>query len=491
MNTSVNEIYSALERRNIAVRAVELSDGGTILLFDYAGKQRAISGTSPDLTSATGRTTANNKYVSHVTAEHIGMPLPQTALYDTDDQAAAFLAAHGTIVVKPLNGAHGNGVTTNIRTHEQLTAALDRARTYSTSVLLQQQVSGNDLRILVIDGRLAAATERVPATVIGDGKRTVAELIEHENATNPLRGDNYEKPMNRIASDIATLYIGDDGLARVPATGEHVQVVGTANIGTGGSAIDRTGTVPQELVSAAERFADTIGVYTCGVDFLYDAERQTWFFIEANTSPSFGLHLWPTEGDGVDVTEIFVSRLLASYDKQTDDAPTVIGRNTIVHFVGYAADVPAKVDTGADRSSVWASNIEITDDHLLRFTFFDEKSPLYTGEVVSTSDYNVSKVRSSSGHMQIRYRVQLPIVIRGRHVMASFTLANRRANHFPVLIGRRTLAGKFLVDVSRAEYEMPRSKRKRHQLNEELSQDPRAFYEKYHANDDESDKVKK
>ncbi len=314
MNTSVNEIFNALERRNIAARAVGLSDGGTILLFDYAGKQRAISGTSPDLTSATGRTIANNKYVSHVTAERIGMPMPRTALYDNDDQAVAFLATHKTIVVKPLNGGHGDGVTTNIHTHKQLAAALDHARTISGSVLLQQQVSGNDLRILIIDGRLVAATERVPAAVVSDGERTIAQLIEYENTTNSLRGENYEKPMNRIPMDVAMLYLGEDGLARIPAKGEHIQVVGTANIGTGGSSIDRTQTVSQELISAAEHFADVIGVYTCGVDFLHDVERQTWFFIEANTSPSFGLHLWPTKGDGVDVTEIFVTRLLASYD---------------------------------------------------------------------------------------------------------------------------------------------------------------------------------
>lgn len=322
MNTSVSQIYNALERRGITTRAVGLSDGGTILLFDYAGKQRAISGTSPDLTSATGRTIANNKYVSHVTAERIGMPMPQTALYDNDDQAAAFLATHKIIVVKPLNGAHGDGVTTGIHTQEQLTAAIERAQAISGSMLLQQQVSGNDLRILVIDGCFVAATERVPAAIVGDGERTVAQLIEHENTTNSLRGENYEKPMNRIPVDVATLYLGEDGLARVPVRGENVQVVGTANIGTGGSSIDRTQTVSQELIDAAKRFTRAIGVYTCGVDFLHDIERQTWFFIEANTSPSFGLHLWPTEGDGVDVTEIFVTHLLASYDSELSTVNT-------------------------------------------------------------------------------------------------------------------------------------------------------------------------
>lgn len=488
MNTSVNEIYAALQKRGVDVDPVVLPSGATMLLFDYAGKVRSISGTSPDLTSATGRTIANNKYATYTYAQRLGMPVPMTESYVDATQAEAFLGSYGRIVVKPLDGAHGNGVTTGIVTTEQLRSAVDKARTVSDNVILQQQVTGSDLRILVIGGQLAAVAERVPASVTGDGERSVKALIEHENASNPLRGLNYEKPLNRIDVDVASQFLGEAGMSDVPAKNENVIVVGTANIGTGGHAVNRTGLVPAAMVEQAVMLAESIGVYTCGVDFLYDADRQEWHLIEVNSSPSFGLHLWPTEGDPIDVTELFVSRLLQSYEADASGR-TVIGRNTFVDFIGHdIGDIPAKVDTGADRSALWASNIEITDDHELCFVLFDKTSPYYTGEVVTTSDYSVSRVRSSSGHAQIRYRVNLPIRILGRRVRASFTLADRSRNVFPILIGRRTLAGKFLVDVAQAEFETE-EKQKRQRLNDELKKDPLAFYKKYHASDNKDDKV--
>jgi hypothetical protein len=355
--------------------------------------------------------------------------------------------------------------------------------------LLQQQVSGNDLRILIIDGQLAAASERVPASVVGDGSSTIMQLIEKENITNSLRGVNYEKPLNKIDVDSALQFLGESVLHTIPKKGESVQVVGTANIGTGGHAINRTDAVPAAIIDEAKKFASSTGVYTCGVDFLYDQSSQSWYFIEANSSPSFGLHLWPTEGEAINVTQIFVTRLLNSYEAQSTEK-TLIGRNAVVDIVGHCSGVPAKIDTGADRSSLWASNIEITPDHKLRFVLFDKTSPYYSGEVVTTSEYSVSRVRSSSGHAQIRYRVDLPVKIQGRRVIVSFTLADRSKNIFPVLIGRRTLAGRFLVDVSQLEQAAMLEKQVLG-LNEELRKDPHAFYKKYHASNNKGDKLER
>lgn len=488
MNTSIKEIYLALQKRGLVVDTVSLPNSATMLVFEYAGAIHSISGTSPDLSSATGRTIANNKYASYVYAKKLDMSVPATEIYTDSKQAEAFLTTYKCIVVKPLDAAHGNGVTTGVESTKQLALAIKKAQAISDSVLLQQQVTGSDLRILVIDGALAAASERVPASVIGDGKQTVSQLIDEENRTNKLRGLNYEKPLNRIDSVTAQHYLGKAGMNIVPAKNEKIQVVGTANIGTGGHAVNRTDAVPAEMAEEAIKLAQSTGLYVCGVDFLYDETSGTWHFIEVNSSPSFGLHLWPAEGKPVDVTEVFVSRLLQTYETQT--AKTVIGKHTFIDFVGRVADIPAKVDTGADRSSLWASNIEITKDHKLQFVLFDKASPFYSGEVITMNKFKVSHVRSSSGHEQIRYRVHLPILIHGRRVLASFTLADRSRNTFPVLIGRRTLDGKFIVDVSKAE-KATRFKKRKRRLNDELEKDPHAFYKKYHANEEKIDKVEK
>lgn len=167
-----------------------------------------------------------------------------------------------------------------------------------------------------------------------------------------------------------------------------------------------------------------------------------------------------------------------------------IGRNAYIEFVGNGQSVPAKVDTGADSSAVWATDIRMDKDHRLHFVLFDKDSPYYTGDEIIVEDYNVSRVRSSSGHTQIRYRAKLSVRIAGRRVKASFTLADRSKNIFPVLIGRRTLAGRFVVDVSQAECDETGGNKTR-RLNDELEKDPYAFYKKYHHNDTKNDKVKK
>ena len=158
-----------------------------------------------------------------------------------------------------------------------------------------------------------------------------------------------------------------------------------------------------------------------------------------------------------------------------------IGRNTLVDIVGHDSHVepiPAKVDTGADSSSIWASNIIITKKGILQFTLFAEGSKYYTGEVIRRKAYRAGIVRSSTGHEQMRYRIEMPIKVAGKTVRAGFYLSDRSANDFPVLLGRRTIKKKFLVDVSMEEYQLgPRPKTS---IHAEMIKNPYAFHKKYH-----------
>jgi len=164
-----------------------------------------------------------------------------------------------------------------------------------------------------------------------------------------------------------------------------------------------------------------------------------------------------------------------------NEALTVVGKTTHVDLVGHASDVPAKVDTGADSSSVWATNIQIDEQGTLHFTLFGEGSPYYTGEAISTDDFSAAEVRSSTGHTQIRYRVAMSVRIEGKRIRAVFNLSDRSRNEYKILIGRRTLTGKFLVDVSKGE--RPQKVFNEESINAELKKNPRAFFEKYHTND--------
>lgn len=160
---------------------------------------------------------------------------------------------------------------------------------------------------------------------------------------------------------------------------------------------------------------------------------------------------------------------------------TIVGKTTLVDLVGHASGVPAKVDTGADSTSVWATNIVIDEQGILHFTLFGEGSPHYTGETISTDEYSAVEVRSSTGHAQIRYRVTMSVRIEGKRIKAVFNLSDRSRNEYKILIGRRTLTGKFLVDVSKGE--RPQKVFNEESINAELKKNPRAFFEKYHAND--------
>ena len=125
----------------------------------------------------------------------------------------------------------------------------------------------------------------------------------------------------------------------------------------------------------------------------------------------------------------------------------LIGQTERINFPELHMDsIVARIDTGAQTSAIWASNIELKDG-ILRFTLFDETSEYYTGDVLQTHAYQIRTIISSIGTKEDRYVVKLLILISGRNIRASFTLANRSVQKYPVLIGRNVLRGKFLVDV--------------------------------------------
>lgn len=128
---------------------------------------------------------------------------------------------------------------------------------------------------------------------------------------------------------------------------------------------------------------------------------------------------------------------------------TIVGRMAHVDvFRKEYTNIPAKIDTGADASSIDACNVHVTKDGILHYTLLNPRSPYFMDTAKTTTDFTVKLIRSSTGHEQIRYAVKLPIRIKDRRFIATFTLSNRERNYFPILIGSKLLKGKFAVDVS-------------------------------------------
>lgn len=156
----------------------------------------------------------------------------------------------------------------------------------------------------------------------------------------------------------------------------------------------------------------------------------------------------------------------------------IIGSTERVAIAGIK-DIPAKIDTGADSSSIWASHIRVAKDGTLYFQLFDKTSPFYTGETLKRKDFKVAVIRSSSGHEQIRYRAHLSLEIMGHKIKALFSLSDRSNNNFPVLIGRRTIASRFLVDVSQNHTKIRSKNSKTKFVQRCFTKDPYQFHRKY------------
>ena len=163
----------------------------------------------------------------------------------------------------------------------------------------------------------------------------------------------------------------------------------------------------------------------------------------------------------------------------------IIGMTTYVMINGQR--VPAKIDTGAYSTSVWASDFEVEEDGTLSFKLFAPESPLYTGEVIRTKEYSATIVKSSNGHSQVRYCTKIPIKIGRRTIRVIANLADRSHNRFPVLIGRKTISKRFLVDVSRFEAKPLNDDRRLTSkqiktLNVDLAKNPLKFHQKHIKN---------
>lgn len=128
----------------------------------------------------------------------------------------------------------------------------------------------------------------------------------------------------------------------------------------------------------------------------------------------------------------------------------VIGRGELVSFPTLGIkDIPAKIDTGADVSSIWCSKIELVGDEL-HAAFFGPGMKNYkpNTHTFRKKEFSITRISNSFGHREIRYKVKIPVILAGRHIKATFTLSNRSQKLYPVLIGNKSLRGKFLVDAS-------------------------------------------
>ncbi|HEU4672314.1 MAG TPA: cyanophycin synthetase [Candidatus Limnocylindrales bacterium] len=269
--------------------------------------QQRIRATMTSRTSAIAVDLASDKSLTNHLLDSAGLPVPRSEVVDEVEAAVAAARRLGfPVVVKPLDGNHGRGVGLDLRDDDAVRAAFPEALRQSRSggVVVETFVAGNDYRVLVIGGRVAAVAERIPASVVGDGDHTVRELVDIAN-TDPRRGIGHEKVLTRIALDAkAEAMLAGEGLAvdAVPEAGRRVRLVATGNMSTGGTSIDRTLEAHPDNVEIAETAARVVGLDVAGIDFICPdiatPVRETGgAIVEVNAAPGFRMHTHPTEGE--------------------------------------------------------------------------------------------------------------------------------------------------------------------------------------------------
>ena len=400
---------------------------------------------------------SNDKTLSQLLLERNGVPVPSAIVVSPETEsymAEEFLKVAGEVVVKPASLNHGDGITVGVKTVDELKRAMEYARTQPNAlegVLVQQMVAGEEYRFLVLQGKVIAVATRRPPYVIGDGKLKIKELIDIIN-NDPARSDGHSTALTKISIKDVMQHNSDGFIDLIPAKGERIDVLKTTNLSRGGYAIDCTDKASPAIKRIAVEAAKSCLLEIAGVDIItQDIEAETTqgsYVIEVNNCPGIRMHVFPTIGKSRDVTK----KLFNAIEKTAHPIGGKlkhIGRVEEIALPALAGPLKfkARIDSGATVSSLWASSIK-ENNGKLAFTLFDTGSALYDGQVHTTTQFSKRIVTSSMGHSQERYQIKATVIGKAKKIHATFTLADRSKQIYPVLIGRNVLRNKFIIDVS-------------------------------------------
>ncbi len=332
LGPSTDSIVQAAIKRGIPYR--RLTDG-SLVQFGWGSKQRRIQAAEIDATSAIAESIAQDKALTKRLLHSAGVPVPLGEIVEEEGEAWPSAQRIGLpVVIKPLDGNQGKGVTVNIRSEEEVVQAFRNAKRFRDSIIVERYLPGADYRLLVVGDRLVAAARREPPQVIGNGKATIRELVDQVN-TDPLRGDGHATPLTKIRfDDIALGCLADQGWKAddIPPKGARVILRNNANLSTGGTATDVTDEVHPQVAACAVRAAQMVGLHVCGVDVVCESvlkplEDQSGGIVEVNAAPGLRMHLRPSFGKGRQVGEAIVDTVFPAGEDGRIPVIAVTGTN--------------------------------------------------------------------------------------------------------------------------------------------------------------------
>lgn len=308
--------------------------------------QQRIQATMTARTSALGVEIADEKDRTKRILEAAGIPVPAGIEgVDWEDTLAEARELGYPLVIKPLVGNHGRGITVGIENETELRTAWEAARRIHDRVLVERQLIGDDYRLLVIDHKLVAAACRTPALVVGDGKSTVQQLVDTVNA-DPQRGFGHNRILTQITIDDQThrlMALASLTLESVLPAGQEFRLKTTSNLSTGGTAADVFDTVHPDNRYMAERISRLAGLDIVGIDVVTPTLVQPVVevgggIVEINAAPGFRMHLSPSSGTPRNVGEPVVDMLFPPGTPTRIPVVAVTGTNgktTTVRLISY------------------------------------------------------------------------------------------------------------------------------------------------------------
>lgn len=343
LGISTGAIYAEARKRNIPVICLEHS---SILQLGNGKHTRLLEASLTDKSACIAVDMAGNKHLTKQVLSEAGIPVPRgDVAYSARSAVAVAASISFPVVVKPFDANQGKGVFTNIAGIKELEDAFLMAIKYSHAVVVEKHIPGRDYRLLVVGDKMVAAAERNPPYVVGDGKSTIKELIERENK-NPLRGSGHEKPLTVIKTDDMyrqTLAKAGYDESGIPPQGEKVLLRYNGNLSTGGTARDCTGRVHPYNARIAVNAARLLKLDIAGIDITCNdiskpLDSQNGAVIEVNSAPGLRMHIYPTEGEPMDVAGDILDFLYPAGKPTSIPVVSVTGTNgktTVTRMIAH------------------------------------------------------------------------------------------------------------------------------------------------------------
>ena len=292
-------VDAATDRRIPSIRLTE----GNLVQLGYGARSRRIWTAETDQTSAIAESISSDKDLTKNLLQACGVPVPEGRLVESPEDAWEAAEEIGVpVVVKPRDGNHGRGVSTELMTREEIEAAYKLALDEGSDVIVERFVRGNEHRLLVVGGRLAAAARGESATVVGDGRSTLIELIDTQINTDPRRGTTEDYPLNLVLVDedpAVRLEITRQGFTpdAIPPLGAEVMIQRNGNV-----AFDVTDLVHPDVAATVCLAARIVGLDIAGVDLVAEdisrpLDEQQGAIVEVNAGPGLLMHLKPASGE--------------------------------------------------------------------------------------------------------------------------------------------------------------------------------------------------